>query len=155
NVEQFHAGCLERARRFPQGLLTTQTHDAKRSADVRARIALLASMPDEWEAAVMRWMELTSPLCSDGAPDDVERYFLFQTLVGAWPIELERVQQYMEKALREAKRNTNWIEPQADWEESVKRFCAELYSHREFLDSFEPFARRVAALGERAVLGQV
>ena len=155
SVEQFHAGCMERARRFPLNLLTTQTHDAKRSADVRARIAVLASMPAEWEAAALRWMELTDSLCSGGAPDNVERYFLFQTLVGAWPIELARVQQYMEKALREAKRNTNWIEPNQEWEESVGRFCASLYEHRGFLDEFEPFARRVAAAGERAVLGQV
>lgn len=155
SVEQFHAGCLERARRFPMNLLTTQTHDAKRSADVRGRIALLASMPAEWEAAVLQWMELTEPLCSGGAPDNVERYFLFQTLVGAWPIELDRVQQYMEKALREAKRNTDWLKPNEEWEEAVKRFCAGLYEHREFLDSFEPFAARVAAAGERAVLGQV
>ena len=88
SVEQFHAGCMERARRFPLNLLTTQTHDAKRSADVRARIAVLASMPAEWEAAALRWMELTDSLCTGGAPDNVERYFLFQTLVGAWPIEL-------------------------------------------------------------------
>jgi (1->4)-alpha-D-glucan 1-alpha-D-glucosylmutase len=155
SVEHFHAGCLERARRFPMNLLTTQTHDAKRSADVRARIALLASMPGEWEAAVDRWFELTEPLVAGGAPDTVERYFLFQTLVGAWPIELERVQQYMQKALREAKRNTNWIEPNQEWEESVGRFCAALYEHRGFLDEFEPFARRVADAGERAVLGQV
>ena len=155
SVEQFHAGCMERARRFPLNLLTTQTHDAKRSADVRARIAVLASMPAEWEAAVDRWFGLTEPLVSNGAPDAVERYFLFQTLVGAWPIELARVQQYMEKALREAKRNTNWIEPNQEWEESVGRFCAALYEHRGFLDEFEPFARRVAAAGERAVLGQV
>ena len=155
SVEQFHAGCMERARRFPQGLLTTQTHDAKRSADVRARIAVLASMPAEWEAAVDRWFTLTEPLVSNGAPDAVERYFLFQTLVGAWPIELARVQEYMEKALREAKRNTNWIEPNTEWEEAVGRFCAGLYEHRGFLDEFEPFARRLAAAGERAVLGQV
>jgi (1->4)-alpha-D-glucan 1-alpha-D-glucosylmutase len=112
-------------------------------------------MPAEWETAVDRWFELTEPLVSGGAPDAVERYFLFQTLVGAWPIELERVQQYMEKALREAKRNTNWIEPNEEWEESVKRFCASLYEHQGFLDEFEPFARRVAVAGERAVLGQV
>jgi len=155
SVEQFHAGCMERARRFPQGLLTTQTHDAKRSADVRARIALLASMPAEWEAAVDRWFTVTEPLVSNGAPYAVERYFLFQTLVGAWPIELARVQEYTEKALREAKRNTNWIEPNAEWEEAVGRFCAGLYEHRGFLDEFEPFARRLAAAGERAVLGQV
>ena len=155
SVEQFHAGCLERARRFPDNLLTTQTHDAKRSADVRARIATLASIPAEWEAAVDRWLELTEPLRDGGAPDDVERYFLFQTLVGAWPIEPDRVQAYMKKALREAKRNTNWIEPDLEWEAAVRRFCAALYENRPFLEVFEPFAARVAAAAERAVLGQV
>jgi (1->4)-alpha-D-glucan 1-alpha-D-glucosylmutase len=155
SVEQFHAGCLERARRFPDNLLTTQTHDTKRSADVRARIAMLASMPAEWEAAVDRWFEVTEPLRDGGAPDDVERYFLFQTLVGAWPIELDRVQGYMQKALREAKRNTNWISPDLEWEGAVERFIAALYEHRAFLDSVAPFAARVAAAAERAVLGQV
>ncbi len=58
-----------------------------------------------------------------GAPDDVERYFIFQTLVGAWPIERERIEAYMEKALREAKRNTNWVEQNHEWEAAVKRFC--------------------------------
>ena len=91
-------------------MLTTNTHDTKRSADVRARIVALTWIPEEWELRVRRWMELTDDLCH-GAPDNVERYFLFQTMLGAWPIELERIQAYMEKALREAKRNTNWIEP--------------------------------------------
>ena len=77
-------------------------------------------MPDEWAAQVGRWFELTEPLRDGGAPDDVERYFLFQTLVGAWPIERERIEAYMEKALREAKRNTNWVEPNHDWEEAVR-----------------------------------
>ncbi len=154
-VDDFHAACLERARRFPESLLTTQTHDTKRSADVRARLTALASMAEEWEQVVQRLMELTEPHRKDGAPDDVERYFLLQTLVGAWPIELERVQEYMEKALREAKRNTNWIDQDHEWEQAVKRFCAALYSDRAFLEQFVPFVRRVAAAGERAVLGQV
>jgi (1->4)-alpha-D-glucan 1-alpha-D-glucosylmutase len=154
-VEQFHQACLERARRFPAGLLTTQTHDTKRSADVRARLTVLASIPGEWEAQVERWFELTEPFRDGGAPDDVERYFLFQTLVGAWPIELERVQGYMEKALRERKRNTSWVQQSSDWEAAVNRFCAALYGDRAFMDEFEPFAARVAAAGERALLGQV
>ena len=87
-------------------------------------------------------MELTERLRERGAPDDVERYFLLQTLVGAWPIELERVQEYMEKALREAKRNTDWIDQNHDWEQAVGRFCAALYRrHRAFLEQFDPFAR--------------
>jgi (1->4)-alpha-D-glucan 1-alpha-D-glucosylmutase len=155
SVDDFHAACAERALRFPSNLLTTQTHDTKRSGDVRARLTALASMPDEWEAQVDRWFELTERHRDGGAPDDVERYFLFQTLVGAWPIELDRVQEYMEKALREAKRNTSWVQQEPDWEEAVKRFCAALYADRAFLHQFEPFAARVAAAGERAVLGQV
>ncbi len=155
DVALFHEANLERGARFPLNLLTTQTHDAKRSGDVRARIAMLASMPDEWSAHVSRWFELTDPLRSGGAPDDVERYFLFQTLVGSWPISSERIEAYMEKALREAKRNTNWVDQNAEWEGSVKRFCRSLYSCEEFLADFEPFAARVALLGDRAALAQV
>ena len=155
DVGWFHASSVERLERFPLNLLTTQTHDAKRSADVRARIDALSSVPDEWAAHVARWFELTDSRRSSGAPDDVERYFLFQTLVGAWPIAADRIETYMEKALREAKRNTNWIEPNADWEEAVRRFGRSLYADDAFRADFEPFARRVAAIGERASLGQL
>ncbi len=155
DAERFHAGCLERAERFPAALVTTMTHDAKRSADVRARIGALASIPEEWAAQVERWFELTESLRDGGAPDDVERYFLFQTLLGAWPIERERVQDYMIKALREAKRNTNWVQQNHDWEEAVRRFCAALYEDRAFLEQFEPFVERVAGEGERSALAQL
>jgi (1->4)-alpha-D-glucan 1-alpha-D-glucosylmutase len=156
DVDRFHAGNAERAARFPLNLLTTMTHDAKRSADVRARIGALASMPDEWTTHVTRWFELTDPLrSSEGAPDDVERYFLFQTLVGAWPIAADRIEEYLEKALREAKRNTNWVEQNHDWEAAVKRFAHALYDDRAFLDDFEPFVGLLAQAGDRAALGQL
>ncbi len=155
SVEQFHAANLERAERFPLNLLTTQTHDAKRSADVRARIAALSGVADEWSSHVSRWFEATESLRSGGAPDDVERYFIFQTLAGAWPIEIDRLEAYMEKALREAKRNTNWVEQNTEWEDAVKRFCRALYSHRPFLEDFEPFCWQLAELAERPGLGQV
>jgi (1->4)-alpha-D-glucan 1-alpha-D-glucosylmutase len=155
DVGWFHASCVERLERFPLNLLTTQTHDAKRSADVRARIDALSSIPDEWSAHVGRWFELTDSRREAGAPDDVERYFLFQTLVGAWPIACDRVDAYMEKALREAKRNTSWIEQNADWEQAVRRFTRSLYTDEAFLADFEPFAQRVGAIGERASLGQL
>ncbi|HUE26076.1 MAG TPA: hypothetical protein VMP89_04830, partial [Solirubrobacteraceae bacterium] len=101
------------------------------------------------------WFELTEPLRDGGAPDDVERYFLFQTLLGVWPIERDRILEYMLKALREAKRNTNWVEQNHDWEEAVARFCRALYGNRPFLEQFEPFVARVAADGERSALGQL
>jgi (1->4)-alpha-D-glucan 1-alpha-D-glucosylmutase len=155
SVDRFHAGCSERQERFPLGLLTTMTHDAKRSADVRARIGALSGVASEWRAQVEQWMELTEPLRSNGAPDDLERYFLFQTLVGAWPIASERIGEYMLKALREAKRNTNWVDQDIEWEASVGRFCQALYADRAFISSLEEFCLRVAALGDRAALGQL
>jgi (1->4)-alpha-D-glucan 1-alpha-D-glucosylmutase len=155
DVARFHAGCRERAERFPQNLVTTMTHDAKRSADVRARIGTLASMPGDWAAQVERWLELTESLRDGGAPDDVERYFIFQTLLGAWPIERERMQEYVVKALREAKRNTNWVEQNHEWEEAVAGFTGALYDQQRFLALFEPFAARVAFAGDRAAFGQL
>jgi (1->4)-alpha-D-glucan 1-alpha-D-glucosylmutase len=157
DVDQFHAANAERTARFPLNLLTTMTHDAKRSADVRARIGALAGMADEWEEHVRRWFAVNEPLRGQGGPgpDRVEEYFVYQTLVGAWPIEVERVQAYMEKALREAKRNTSWLSPDEEWESGVKRFVADLYSHEPFLKDFEPFAARVARAGGRAALAQL
>jgi (1->4)-alpha-D-glucan 1-alpha-D-glucosylmutase len=119
---------------------------------VRARIGALAGMAEAWPARVRRWLEVTSPL---RGPDRVERYFIFQTLVGAWPIEPDRLEAYIEKALREAKRTTNWIEPDTTHEARVKAFCRALYSDRPFLRDFEPFAAEVARAGERAALRQL
>ena len=79
----------------------------------------------------------------------------FQTLVGAWPIEADRLAAYMLKALREAKRNTNWVDQNTAWEEAVERFTRTLYSHTPFLAEFEPFAARVATAGERSALAQL
>jgi (1->4)-alpha-D-glucan 1-alpha-D-glucosylmutase len=153
-ADAFHAANAERAARFPRGLLITQTHDTKRSGDVRARIGALAGMAEEWADAVRRWRELCAPLRRGGAPDAIEEYTVFQTLVGAWPIEPERLCAYMEKALREAKRNTSWVEQDADWEAGVLAYCRALYDHAPFLAAFEPLAERVAAIGERHALRQ-
>lgn len=155
DVASFHERCAERAERFPLGLLTTMTHDAKRSGDVRARIGALPSMAEEWSAAVARLLELTERHRRGGAPDDIERYFLFQTLVGAWPIELERIESYMGKALREAKRNTNWVGRDHEYEQAVAEFCRAVYADEAFTGELERFVGRLAPLGERAALGQL
>jgi (1->4)-alpha-D-glucan 1-alpha-D-glucosylmutase len=155
-VQRFHEANAERARRFPEAMLTTMTHDTKRSADVRARITALTWMAAEWEQRVREWMAVTDELRSEqGAPDDLERYFLFQTLVGAWPIEPERVEGYMEKALREAKRNTNWVDGDPEWESAVLSFCRALYDHGAFRASLEDFVREVSFAAERISLGTV
>jgi (1->4)-alpha-D-glucan 1-alpha-D-glucosylmutase len=157
SIEAFHAANLERARRFPRGLLVTQTHDTKRGGDVRARIGALAGMAGEWRERVLRWRELNADLrigAHPPAPDANEEYLIYQTLVGAWPIGAERLEAYLEKALREAKRNTSWVEQDAAWEGRVKAFARALLGHEAFLEDFEPFARRVAAAGRRSALGQ-
>jgi (1->4)-alpha-D-glucan 1-alpha-D-glucosylmutase len=150
-VDDFHRGSLERARRFPRGLLVTQTHDTKRSGDVRARIGALAGMAGKWEEQVSRWRVLV-PL--DRGPSWDEAYLIFQTLVGAWPLELERLEAYVEKALREAKVHTNWVDPDADYERAVRDWCRSLYANRAFLDELVRFVERVAPEGERSALGQ-
>jgi (1->4)-alpha-D-glucan 1-alpha-D-glucosylmutase len=151
SVEDFHAANLTR---LPNALLTTQTHDTKRSGDVRARIAALSWLPDEWRDLVDGWRRVNEGLRTGGAPDPNEEYLIYQTLVGAWPIEPERLEAYLEKALREAKVNTNWLEPDTEWEGAAKRFAHALYGHADFLRTFEPFVERVAQLGERIALAQ-
>jgi (1->4)-alpha-D-glucan 1-alpha-D-glucosylmutase len=85
--------------------------------------------------------------------DPNEEYLVWQTLVGAWPIVPNRLERYLEKALREAKRNTNWLEPNERHERRVTEFVRSLYENQEFLDEFEPFVQDVAAAGEHASLG--
>ncbi len=156
SVEAFHAANAERARRFPRNLLVTQTHDTKRGGDVRARIGALSWIPDAWAEHVTRWYALTAELRVDGAgPDRHEAYLVFQTLVGAWPIEPGRLEAYLEKALREAKVNTSWVEPNGEWERAVRRFAVACLEHEPFLRDFLPFQREVAELGERSALGQL
>jgi len=154
-VDEFHAANARRAERFPRNLLVTQTHDTKRSGDARARIGALAGLTAGWAVHVRHWYELTDELVQDGAPDAQERYLIFQTLAGVWPIEPERLDGYLEKALREAKRNTNWVDQNHGWEERVKRFAGALLEHQPFLDAATPFLAEVAVAGERSALGQL
>ena len=142
-VEEFHGANLERQQRFPLHLLATQTHDTKRSGDVRARIGVLSELADEWAKNVRRWRALDDPN---------EDYLLWQTLVGAWPIEQERVQRYMEKAMREGKRTTSWIEPNEAHERRVRDAIARVYEGLP--EGFEAFAERVAERGREVSLAQ-
>jgi (1->4)-alpha-D-glucan 1-alpha-D-glucosylmutase len=146
--ERFHDAALERLRRHPHALLASQTHDTKRAGDVRARIGALAAVPDEWAERVRRWHALTG-----GMDDPNEEYLVWQTLVGAWPIVPGRLELYLQKALREGKRTTSWLDPDETHERRVREFVRSLYSNHEFLDDFEPFVARVARAGEHASLG--
>ena len=140
-VGEFHRTNLEREARFPNHLLATQTHDTKRSGDVRARIVALAGLADEWIERRAGWRTL------DDAHEDE---LLWQTLVGAWPIDPERIEPYLEKALREAKLSSSWVEPNEQHEARVK--AAARRAIAEPPEGFEAFAARVAAVGRRNAL---
>jgi (1->4)-alpha-D-glucan 1-alpha-D-glucosylmutase len=145
-VEVFHEANLKRQARFPHHLLTTYTHDTKRSPDVRSRLVALTWMPNEWAAKVHEWREATG-----GLADAREEYLVYQTLVGAYPISPERLDAYLEKALREGKVNSNWIEPEVEHEAAVQRFARDLLPR---LDG-DPFVERVRDLGQHVALAQL
>ncbi|HKP18990.1 MAG TPA: alpha-amylase family glycosyl hydrolase [Gaiellaceae bacterium] len=140
-VDEFHAANLERARRFPLHLLASQTHDTKRSGDVRARLVALSWLPDEW-AELVRSVEIPAGV----HPNDA--YLVLQTLVGAWPLTRERLDGYLEKALREGKLRSGWLEPDEAYERRLQDFA---WSLRE---DVEPFARRLAEVGAGIALAQ-
>lgn len=157
SVESFHAHNLERSQRFPQALLATQTHDTKRSGDARARIGVLAAMATAWREAVARWQAISAPLREGegAAPDPIDEYLIYQILVGVWPIEPARLDAYLVKALREAKRHTRWVGPNEEYEGGVRRFAAALLEHAPFVADFERFMSTLLPEGERSALGQL
>jgi (1->4)-alpha-D-glucan 1-alpha-D-glucosylmutase len=169
---EFHARCAERQRRTPHTLLATSTHDTKRSEDVRARLTALSELPDEWRKIVAKSAAMNASWKTevDGrlAPSPNEEYLLYQTLAGAWPLQpltpasqadfLERIQDYMVKALKEAKLNSSWIEQNDEWEQATRLFVASILdpeSGRKFLHLFEPFVQRLAPFGAANSLAQV
>ena len=172
SVEAFHRQNAARLSKFPHCLLATSTHDTKRSEDVRARIAALSELPEEWSQAVRRWHTMNRKHHRDfegePAPDANEEYLLYQTLLGAWPLEglhdgnredfTQRIQAYMEKALREAKVNSSWLEPNAAWDEAVREFTGAVLApggRNRFPQSIAPLAERIAQLGALNSLTQI
>jgi (1->4)-alpha-D-glucan 1-alpha-D-glucosylmutase len=146
SADEFHEANRKRAARFPRHMLTTYTHDTKRSPDVRSRIAALSWLPEEWGERMRAWHDELG-----GLPDAHEELLVYQTLVGVLPIERERLDGYLEKALREGKVNTNWLTPNEEHERTVQDFAwraAELIAR-------DPFLERVRVLGRRLSLAQL
>ncbi len=120
SIAAFHERMTGRAERFPHAMLTTATHDHKRGEDVRARLAVLSAMPDEWRLQVEAWWRQTVDLAEGVDPADW--YMLIQTLVGAWPEDRDlndfstRIAAWQEKSLREAKLRSSWEAPDTDYE---------------------------------------
>jgi (1->4)-alpha-D-glucan 1-alpha-D-glucosylmutase len=157
----FHQAMRRRRRHAPHAMLATATHDSKRGEDVRARLAALSEMPEAWGRQVERWRRLNAvfrqSLDSGPAPEANDEYFLYQTLLGAWPMEgppdeefLDRLTAALVKSWREAKQRTSWHRPDPAYEAAGVAFLRRLLEtdrHNPFLEEFLPFQHRLARLG--------
>jgi len=166
-VPAFHDKNARRLGRWSQSMLTTSTHDTKRGEDVRTRISVLSEIPGEWGVRVRRWRAIGQrwkrEVDGQAAPDRNDEYLLYQTLVGAWPAEPQpdlaafatRICEYMEKAIKEAKRNTSWVNPNSAYDAATHDFIMGLLTGGgRFLDEFLPFQQRVARYGAVNSLAQ-
>lgn len=160
----FHALNAQKLSQWPGALSTTATHDTKRGEDTRIRINVLAELADEWRTHLTRWARWNArkKISRNGqaVPDAREEYLLYQTLIGAWPFDgpddgpgpdfVARIQEYITKALSEAKRNTSWTDPDPSYKEQVSQFMSQILEGDDaepFLADFLPFQRRVARIG--------
>jgi malto-oligosyltrehalose synthase len=154
-VERFHATAAARRAAFPAAMLATATHDTKRGEDHRARLAVLSEIAGEWCALALRWSGQYP------APDPAVGLMIWQTIVGAWPPQFEpvafhqRLEEWLVKALREAKQRTSWDNPDEGFERACKGYLAYLFDpNRGFLAEAEAFVTRIAPLGIRNSLAQ-
>src|SRR4051812_896219 len=151
SVDEWHAFCTRLASDWPRSLTTLSTHDTKRSEDVRARLLALAEMPDEWAAAVARWRAAAQ---SD-APDANTEYLFWQTLVGAHPISADRVEAYLVKATREAKRHTSWTDPDERYERRLATYIRAVLGDGDLMAEIDDWVRtRLMVPGESNSLAQ-
>jgi len=153
----FHRLTVESAKAWPETMLTIGTHDTKRSPDVRARLNVLSEMPDAWESAVSEWRDLTEGFAGADWPDSNAQYHFYQSVVGAWPIDAERMCQYMVKATREAKVHTTWLDPDHDYEAALERFVTSSLADERFVAALERFleTQHLVSRGRHNSLRQV
>jgi (1->4)-alpha-D-glucan 1-alpha-D-glucosylmutase len=154
SVEQFHTWCETTQARWPATLLATATHDHKRGEDARLRIAMLSEMPVAWAATLERWSALSTPHWPSGWRDRSIDYLLYQTLVGAWPISLDRVLTYLRKAMREAKRQTSWTRPNAEYEAAIESYLAKVMQDTAFTSEVAGFVDRLVLPARISSLSQ-
>lgn len=152
--QAFHDQQAAQAERWPRTQLATSTHDTKRSEDVRARLAVLSELPEEWAAAVRRWSAGNQQHHSGGAPSPSLEWLYYQTLVGAWPIDAERAAAYLEKAAKEAKRETSWVDPQPAFDAGLRSFVTATLADPAFTTDLEAFVAPLIAPGRVNALAQ-
>ncbi|MDP9338300.1 MAG: malto-oligosyltrehalose synthase [Acidobacteriota bacterium] len=166
--QEFFEFIERRQKRWPHSMNASSTHDTKRAEDARARISVLSEMPQEWQKRLAHWASLNEKYKAsrNGAavPDRNEEYFLYQTLLGMWPLDetevpgvLERLQSYAVKATREAMVHTRWTRPNLAHEEGLTKFVAAILDEKQngaFLEDFRGFHRRTAFYGMLNSLSQ-
>jgi (1->4)-alpha-D-glucan 1-alpha-D-glucosylmutase len=165
--ELFHREIERSAQTWPHAMVATSTHDSKRSEDVRARIDVLSEMPLAWHRHVRNWRKLNRNKKNLSGEREIpaanDEYLLYQTLVGAWPFGAGdnpgqtftgRICNFMRKAIREAKENTNWANPNPSYESAVINFVNSVLESKEFRDGFLPFQRKIAYFGMLNSLAQ-
>ncbi|MGA8164263.1 MAG: malto-oligosyltrehalose synthase [Waddliaceae bacterium] len=166
SVEAFHRENQRRCRLWPHTLLASTTHDTKRSEDVRARIHVIGEIPQIWEKTVLQWREWNLSNKIDGAPTDNDEYLLYQTLVGTWPTQpmkrkqfalyVDRIKSYMQKAIKEAKCETSWVEPNEEYEYAMQQFIQRiLVQHCPFIADLDTFVLHIAQCGINNALSQM
>ncbi|MGH8023458.1 MAG: malto-oligosyltrehalose synthase, partial [Limisphaerales bacterium] len=138
-TEEFHNFCRRQQERGGGSMLGSSTHDTKRSEDVRARLNVLSEIPGEWSQAVLRWAKINERHRQNHFPDRNAEYLLYQTLVGAWPISLERLLAYMEKASCEAKQHTDWNHRNSQYDQALREFVTGCLADRDFIQDLEQF----------------
>jgi len=153
SLEAFHQYNAKMQVTFPTTMTTLSTHDTKRSDDVRARLLVLTECADDFAEALRRWS--THNARHRGEPlDRVTEWFLYQTLVGAWPISPERLREYMQKAMREAKEQTSWVRNNAEYEEALNAFIDLILADSEFVADLQEFVQAVQRAGQINSLSQ-
>ena len=154
--EEFHAFAARLNQHWPKTMTTLSTHDTKRSEDVRARLGVLSEQPAAWSEAVREWRRLSEDHRSPVLDGSTE-YLLWQTLFGTWddgPLPEDRLQAYLLKAIREAKRHTTWTSPDEEYEQAVAAFASAVLADAAVLESVRRFAARQSEFVRAATLGQ-
>src|SRR6202041_573715 len=121
--DEFHGAAVRLAADCPATMTTLSTHDTKRQEDGRARLAVLAEIPEAWAAEVTRWHDRAEALATGAVPEPDTEYLMWQTLAGSWPLDRERLTGYLRKAMREAKTRTSWTDPDPEYESQVLTFA--------------------------------
>jgi len=145
---EFHAAAGHLADSWPATMTTLSTHDTKRQEDVRARLAVLAEIPEQWSLRISQWHARAVTLRFFGrtaaAVDPDTECLLWQTLVGAWPMGPTRLAAYLTKAIREAGRRTSWTQPDQEYEAAVLGLAARALDDEELASDIAGFVAEIA-----------